>query len=74
MKKLNYFKMNSVTKESFEIDGVHYRKPTLEEYKKQTGTSAHGRWQIFTDGNYYFTVYLKDLLKVNHNYAILLFD
>lgn len=73
MKRLNYSKMENVTKETFEIEGVLYRKPTLEEYKKQTGTSAQGRWQIFTDENEYYTVYKKDVLKVSHDYALLIF-
>lgn len=73
MKKLNYFRMQNVTKDNFEIDGVRYRKPTTEEWKKQRGTSANGIWQIFTDGKFYFTVYMKDILRVNHAYATLLF-
>jgi hypothetical protein len=75
MKKLNYSKMTNVSNGRFEIDGVQYRKATDKEFNgKTSGTSKWGLWMIVTDEVNFHLVYKSDVLKVNTQNAIALFN
>lgn len=63
--------MTNVTSKSFESEGKAW---TLAPIPKNTGTSAGGLWNKYTDGEKIVLIRKKEVAELNPEYARVLFD
>ena len=70
--KIDYTKIENATNTSFDYAGKHWTLDTTKT--KNTGFSANGVWNCYTNGVDHVTIYKADVLKVSHEIALKLFN
>ena len=68
---IDYSKITVVKNGEFIYNGESW---TMAPYKKNCGFSPKGLWNIMTNGKVNITVYKADILKVDRQKAIALFN
>lgn len=66
--------MTNVERDRFDYDGRTFRLATKDEIERNQGTSAHGIWNVFTDGEDFVRIYKADVHEFNPQYAVTLFN